>query len=201
MVKKIPSLRFQGHDTRKRRLLAAALRNDGSLSERAKEYSEEDSAKLQLLCLHYGIQSSPSMFYELALELAREIYPEAKKSGRKSKWTELIQAALVVEVERLKRPNDPAHGAEWACEQLAKRKPWKSFIEKKESSKSSPDPAEALRKKYYDFRNDKWADVFRGVFKMHELQGLIDEWEKRVESIGRGISQNLSDWVRNLHPK
>lgn len=190
MVKKIPSLRFQGHDTRKRRLLAAALRNDGSLSERAKEYSEEDSAKLQLLCLHYGIQSSPSMFYELALELAREIYPEAKKNRRKLKWTTLIQAALVVEVERLIRPNDRAYGLTWACKQLAKREPWASFIEEKESRTSSPDPAEALRQKYYDFRYDKWANVFRDVFKMHEREGLIDEWEKRV-----------ADWVRNLHPK
>ena len=190
MVKKIRDLHFQGLDKRKPRLLAAALRDDGSLSERIKEYSEQDSAKLQQLCRYYGIQSSPSMYYELALALAREIYPEPKKVGRKSKWTTLNQAALVVEVERLMRPNDPAYGAEWACKQLAKREPWASFIEEKESRTSSPDPAEALRKKYFNFRNDKLANVFRDTFKEHEHRGLIDEWEKKV-----------ADWVRNLHPK
>lgn len=190
MARKIPGLRFQSEETRKPGLLAAALWDDGSLGDRLKKYSEEDSAKLQLLCQHYGIQASPIMFYELALTLAREIYPEPKKRGRKSKWTVLNKGALVVEVERLIRPNDLAHGVEWACKQLSKREPWASFLEAKEGGTLGPDPAEALRQIYFDFRGDKWASVSRDAFKMYEHEGAIAEWEKQV-----------SDFVRNPHPK
>lgn len=150
----------------------------------------EDHSKLLLLCEHYDIQARSSMFYELALALAREIYPEPRKRGRKSKWTELNQGALVVEVERLANPDDPAHGVERACEQLSRREPWKSFLESKESELTSPDPAEALRKVYYDFRADEWAAVMRDAFKWHKHQGTIGEWEMEA-----------ADFVRNPNPK
>lgn len=190
MAKKIPGLQFQSEEARKPRLLGAALLDDGSLRDHLKKYSEEDSAKLQLLCQHYGIQASPIMFYELALTLAREKYPEPKKRGRKSKWTTLRSGALVVEVERLIRPNDPAHGVEWACKQLAKREPWASFLEAKEVGTLGHDPGEALRQIYFDFRGDEWANVSRDAFKMYEHEGAIAEWEKQV-----------SDFVRNPQPK
>lgn len=190
MAKKIPGLRFQSEETRKPGLLAAVFWDDDSLGDRLKKYGEEDSAKLQLLCQHYGIQSSPIMFYELALALARELYPEPKKLGRKLKWTALNKGALVVEIERLVRPNDPAHGVEWACNQLSKREPWASFLEAKEGGTLGPDPAEALRQIYFDFRSDKWANVSRKAFRMYEHEGAIEEWEKQV-----------FDFVRNLHPK
>jgi len=190
MAKKIPGLRFQSEETRKPGLLAAALWDDGSLGDRLKKYGEEDSAKLLLLCQQYGIQSSPIMFYELALALAREIYPEPKKRGRKSKWTALNKGALVVEVERLMRPNDPAHGVQWACEQLSKREHWASFLEAKENGTFGPDPAESLRQIYFDFRGDKWANVCRDAFKMYEYEGAIEQWEDYV-----------IDCVRNPHPK
>ncbi len=190
MAKKIPGLRFQSDETRKPGLLAAALGDDGSLGDRLKKYSEEDSGKLQLLCQHHGIQASPIMFYELALALAREIYPEPKKRGRKSKWTALNKGALVVEVERLVRPNDLAHGVEWACKQLSKREPWASFLEAKEGGTLSPDPAEALRQIYFDFRGDKWSTVSRDAFKMYEHEGAIEQWENGV-----------IDFVRKPHPK
>jgi hypothetical protein len=185
MARKIPGLWFQSEEARKPGL----LEDDGSLRDRIKKYSEEDSAKLLLLCRHHGIQASPFMFYELALALAREIYPEPKKRGRKSKWTWLNMGALVVEVERLVTPNDPAHGVEWACQQLSKRELWASFLEKKEGT-LSPDPAEALRQIYFNFRGDKWANVSRDAFRMYEHEGAIAEWEKQV-----------SDFVRNPHPK
>lgn len=190
MVKKIPGLRIQSEEARKPGLLAAALLDDGSLRDRIKEYSEEDNAKLLLLCQHYDIAEGPNMYYRLALALAREIYPEPKKRGRKSKWGDMNMGALVVEVERLVRPNDKAHGVEWACKQLSKREPWRSFLEAKESGTVSPDPAEALRQIYFDFRGDKWANVFRDAFRMYEHEGAIAEWEKKV-----------SDFVRKPHPK
>jgi hypothetical protein len=190
MARKIPDLQFQSEEARKPGLLAGALFDDDSLCDRLKKYSEEDRAKLLLLCRHYGIQASPIMFYELALALAREIYPEPKKRGRKSKWTALNKGALVVEVERLTRPDDPAHGVEWACKQLSKRELWASFLEAKEGDTLGPDPTEALRQIYFAFRGDKWASVSRDAFRMYENEGAITEWEKQV-----------SDFVRNPHPK
>jgi hypothetical protein len=190
MAKKIPGIKFQSEETRKPGLLAAALWDDGSLGEHLKKYGEEDSAKLLLLCQHYGIQASPIMFYQLALALARELYPEPKKRGRKSKWTVLNKGALVVEVERLVKPDDRAHGVAWACQQLAKQEPWASFLETKEGDTFDPDPAEALRQIYYDFQSDKWAAVWRDAFRFNEHEGAIAEWENLV-----------MDFVRNPHPK
>ena len=190
MARKIPALGFQSEETRKPRLLAAALRDDGSFVDRIKKYSEEDNDKLLLLCRHYGIQASPFMFYELALALAREIYPEPKKRGRKSKWTFLNKGVLVVEVERRMRQDKPGYGVAWACSKLAKIEPWASFLEKKEGVTLNPDPAEALRQIYFDFRGDYWAELSRKKFKEYEREGAIAKWEEQV-----------SDFVRNPHPK
>ena len=190
MARKIPALGFQSEETRKPRLLAAALRDDGSFVDRIKKYSEEDNDKLLLLCRHYGIQASPFMFYELALALAREIYPEPKKRGRKSKWTLRNKGVLVVEVERRVRQDKPEYGVAWACSQLAKIEPWASFLEKKEGVTLNPDPAEALRQIYFDFRGDDWAEISRKKFREYKREGAIAKWEEQV-----------SDFVRNPHPK
>lgn len=171
-------------------VLQSIIKNDGSFEALSRKYDDEERSKLMFLCQGYGIQHGPSMFYELALRLARELFPEPKKRGRKSKWTTLNKGALVVEIERLHKPGDPSHGIEWACSQIAKREPWKSFLEIKESAITSPDPAEALRKVYYDFRADRWAAVMRDVFKLYEMEGNVAEWEPLV-----------MDYVRNPHPK
>jgi hypothetical protein len=133
-----------------------------------------------LLCQHYGIQDSPDMFYELALTLARELYPEPRKRGRKTKWTAVTKGALVVEVDRIKWPNDSLHGVEWACGQLAKTEPWLSFLETKEGNSIVSDSAEALRKVYYEFRDDHWAKLVQESFIRHEREGRLDEWENLV---------------------
>jgi|GEM_PF-1096102 len=190
VTKKVPGLHFQSEEKRHPGILGAALMDDGSLSDITKQHVEEDYTKLLMLCQHYGIQSGPSMFFQLSLALAREIYPEPKKRGRKSKWTDLNKGALVVEVERLVSPNDNSRGAAWACNQLANREPWKSFVEEKEGGASSPDPAEALRQIYFDFRGDRWAEVSRNAFRQYEAEDYVQGWEKRVD-----------DFVRNPHPK
>lgn len=166
------------------------LMDEAAMKEQVAEWVRDDHAKLLMLCQHYGIQASPIVFYDLALALARELYPEPRKRGRKSKWTALNKGLLVVEVERLVNPDDPAHGVEWACQQLAKREPWKSFLERKASNTTTPDPAEALRQIYYDFQSDKWAEVSRHAFRLCEHEGTLSEWENRV-----------MDFVRNPHLK
>ncbi len=132
-------------------------------------------------------------FYRLALALARDFVPgfqEQKRRGARSKWTPFNKAALVVEIERIVWSDDRTHGVKWAAMQLAKDEPWRSFIKERESDYTSPDPTEVLRKMYYDFRNDRWANVMRDAFKLHEHNGEIPKWESQV-----------ADFVNNPHPK
>lgn len=141
----------------------------------------EDDRKLRQLCAAYGIEDSPFMFYFLALSLARELYPEPKSRGRKSKWTAMNGGALVVEIERLIVPGDPLHGVSWACGVLAKREPWKSFLDVKDGTGTfGADPAEALRQAYSRHRKWRWTNISRGAFKWHEYMGSLDEWNARV---------------------
>ncbi len=173
MTKKIT---FQDPATRRVGILA----NDAQIEQMATKWAAEDHEKLFMLGQQRGIKAGPDMFYQLALELARELHPEAKKRGRKSKWTELSKGVLVVEVERLVIPNDPSHGIEWACTQLAKREPWVSFIEATEGELSSPAPAKALRQIYFEFRTHRWSAAFRDAFKYHQHEGRLAEWENLV---------------------
>lgn len=184
MTKK--KISFQREESRR----IGVFMDETAIRKQVAEWVSEDHAKLLMLCQHYGIHDSPGMIYQLALALAREIYPEPKKRGRKSKWTALNKGALVAEIERLVKPGDPAHGVEWACNQLAKREPWASFLEIKEGGTLGPDSAEALRRVYYDFRSDKWAEVSRDAFRWHEHENTLAEWEIMV-----------LDSVRNPHPK
>jgi len=185
MTKKIEGVAFQAEESRR----FGVLIDEAGRREQARKWVEADHAMLLLLCQQYGIKEHPTMFYELALALARERYPEPKKRGRKSKWTLLNQGMLVVEVERLVKPNDPSRGVDWACQQLAKREPWKSFLEKK-SGTISAEPAEALRQVYYNSRDEGWTELSRDAFKFNEIQGEIEEWDNLV-----------FDCVRNPYPK
>jgi hypothetical protein len=144
-----PKISFGSRDRSATSLLAAELLKDGAIDEIIKRDLEEDYLKLGLLCQQYGIGEGPAKWFQLSLALARELYPEKKKPGRKSKWTLLNKGALVVEIERLTTPDDASHGVAWACKQLALREPWKSFLEIRESDNAVPDPAEALRTVYF----------------------------------------------------
>ncbi|WP_426396281.1 hypothetical protein ACN9M1_17180 [Ralstonia sp. R-29] len=164
------------------------LLNEDQLREFVGEQATEDHAKLLLLCEHFGIQSGPNMFYQLALTLARQLYPQDKKAGKPQKWTGLNRGALVVEVDRLKHPGDATRGVAWACQQLSKREPWASFVEATDSLDSSPDPAEALRRTYYASIKegtewDKWVETAKGCFALHEHNGTLAEWDALVADV------------------
>jgi hypothetical protein len=106
LSKKIPGMTFPRIKSRQVGLLAS----DAEIQHLAKQWAEEDYSKLRLLCQHYRIQAGPTMYYELSLALARELFPEPKKRGRHSKWTVLNRGALVVEIERLANVDNPAYG-------------------------------------------------------------------------------------------
>ena len=155
------------------------------VKQQIERWVSEDQEKLVLLTKQYGIQDGPMMFYQLALALARQIYPVSKKRGRKEKWNVLRKMVLVVEVERRVRPGDKSHGIQWACKQLAKREPWVSLVEKKEQGTLGPDPAEALRQVYLAFRTDKFANVARDAFEMWKYEDKVEEWESFAEDCVR----------------
>jgi hypothetical protein len=178
--KKILGVTFPSVEARKQQIPFTAIFNREILLKRVREFAAEDDSKLRLLCQHHGIPEGPLMYRQLALVLARELYPESKR-GRPSKWTWLAQGMLVVEIERLVKPGDPAFGVTWACKQLAKREPWKSFLETRESEATGPDPAEAMRQVYARFRNHKWADVTREAYNSHVHQSTVGEWDRDIE--------------------
>lgn len=170
------------------------LTSDEVKKKRAK-WVEEDFAKLRLLCKHYGIQESVSMYVQLSLALAQEVVPAFKekvKRGRKTKWDDFAKGCLVVEIERLIKPNSRAHGPKWAATQLAKREPWKSFIKANEADATTPNPAEVLRKNYEEFKNHWLAKVMRDAFGWHEHEGTVAEWDRELAERLNGRPQKSS---------
>jgi hypothetical protein len=148
--------------------------------ERQNQRAAEDVERMFLLCDELGIETGPSMWFQLALTLARQLYPEPRKRGRKVKWSPMRLGCLVVELERLAINGK---SIEWAANVLAKREPWKSFIESKESDITDKDPGEALRKLYSNVCDDKWAEVCRKAYKWHEIHNDIASWEAGIANI------------------
>lgn len=156
------------------------LMDDTESSQQQAKWAEEDHHKLLLLCEHFGIATTPMSaltFYNLAMRLACDFVPgfqEKRSKGRKSKWHIGNMGALVVEVERLVQPGDNAHGVSWAAGVLATKEPWKSFLA------NSVDRAALIRKFYYEFKDNRWANVARGAFRYDELMGDLESWERSV---------------------
>jgi hypothetical protein len=154
------------------------------------EWAEEDRTKLCLLCEQRGIKDGPDMFYCLALALARERYPASKKPGRPKKWTEWIGGMLVVEIERLVKYKGPRYSVNWACGQLAKREPWKSFLEVNGDTKSH-DPVKSLRQAYYSSRDGKTTKLLRLAHERCENAYSAELWQAFVTSFVKESSDDL----------
>lgn len=160
------------------------LMTDEQISERIAEWNNEDYEIMLKICEEHGITFGVGSWYGLALKLAKELYTEPKKKGRKTKWTDYEKGVLVVEVERLL---DDKKTIESVCYHLSKIEPWKSFVETKDDDTTSPDPSEVLRKIYIAFKNDKWAGIYRLCYLSAEAANKIDDWEKnQVLAINSG---------------
>lgn len=109
--------------------------------------------------------SGPVPFFELALKLARKAYPPRKRKGRPQKWSAVNASALVFAVEELVDPQDRNKGVGWACEVLSKREPWCGILSDRTGGDLQPDPAEALRKVYYQFKDDPGATKLREIYR------------------------------------
>jgi hypothetical protein len=162
------------------------LMTDDERDKKTKEWNLEDFAKLLKLCEEYGIPYSDDlsrMWYSLALALARQYRPAPKKRGAYQKWHILNEGALVVEVERRIKQKGTGSSVKWACRQLAKEEPWRSFVGSKEGDAPSLDPGEVLRGKYQKFCSDKKMEVFRKVYLSYAERGDLQGWNDYLHSV------------------
>jgi hypothetical protein len=165
------------------RRLSLLATEEQNLAEREK-WIEEDYQNLRLLCAHFGIADGPHQFTLLALELAKELVPcfqEKAKEGRPRKWDDFALGALAVELERL---TGAGFTIDNAAQTLAKKEPWRSFLESWEIDSSSfgASPEDAIKTAYKNAKKNNWTDVMRDAFKKHEAFGTLEEWDAKFIS-------------------
>ena len=177
---------FNSKEERYGEMLVAALRGEEFLSSLSSERSKEDKEKLDALCERYGITNVAGAYkyFELSLCLARILHPSPVRRGRKRKWNKWIGGFLVVEIERL--IDSSSKNVNWACQSLAKKEPWKSFLETKDSSLVVPSPAEALRKAFYEYRENDQTGRLRDAFRDFDSALAISDWDTWM----RGFMKN-----------
>ena len=176
----IPKKKFEGllaTPIEPRRFEPGMLCPDDEREARSQQLKDdaaiEDLLKLYVLCDHYGIKLGPHRYLHLSLTMARQFVPgfrEKAQRGRKTKWTIIQIAALIVAMEKKIEPGT-SRGVTWAAKALAKKAPWKSFLEEKVSGETDPNPAESLRKKYHDSKGGAIAEMARRAFKPNADSG------------------------------
>ena len=95
---------------------------------------------------------------------------------------------VVVEIERLIEDQGGDKDVSAACKELAKKEPWKTFIEAKEEGTFGATPAEVLRKIYFEKNGDRWSSVTRDAFSYYESQGKTSEWDEFVQEAAKDAS-------------
>jgi hypothetical protein len=141
----------------------------------AEAEATQDYLKLKLLALEFGIPDDKNMWKNLALDLARILYPEKKIAGRKRKWDELQREILINEVNSLVKSRNSSHGVAFACKELIKKEHWKSFLS------GNRDPVEALRKTYFESSKDQL--LCRGAQELSKQYSTPIEWESLVRKV------------------
>ncbi len=108
----------------------------------------------------YRIPSGPleSRLFHLVISLSgtHQDHRPTKPAGRRKRWTPWLRAVLVVSVDRLRKKKSATSSIEWACQVLSKQEPWASFLK---GGGRGVDPAEALRKQYFEFKDDEFAEL------------------------------------------
>ena len=147
-----------------------------------KQWLEErhaDIERLNALCSERQIAHGEHMYFELALQLAREAYPEPKRAGRKGVWNDLTLGVLVVEVERIQVKGEQKKPVTWACKQLAKQERWLNILsQRNDSTGFASDPAEALRKAYNSFKDKPKANLMRDAYQQHVNEDTESSWDE-----------------------
>lgn len=179
-TKKPSKVRFPQPLTNAGGLLWDGWTDQKVFAEYQNQEAKADKVRLDTLCQERGIAPSPEMYFQLALELAREAYPVPKPRGRKKTWNDFILGALVVTVELKLKSGRRAMSDVWACKEVAKTEPWKSFARAR-SIEGEGDPAEVLRGAYKSFKGSPKANLMRHAHSMYELEGRLTEWDAVVK--------------------
>lgn len=156
---------FPDENEFKERVSASWLSEDEKKKVKAEFYMAETLALFQVSQILEVDFSRPLPLLELAMKLARKAYPPSKRRGRPQKWSTVNASALVFDVEELVDPQDQNKGVGWACEVLSKREPWCGILSDRTGGNLLPDPAEALRKVYYQFKDDPGTTKLREIFR------------------------------------
>ena len=128
------------------------------VSERVRKQTQlrttEIGVKMCVLINHFGIDyDDPHLWVRLALELAKRHvrgFQERRTPGAKRQWTIFKKWDLKKAVDRKidEAGTGRGKGVTWACEVLAKVKPWKTLLA------NNKKPAEVLRHTYYAVSRD-----------------------------------------------
>jgi hypothetical protein len=175
--------KFSAENTKPLPKLKIGLLMDDVEAESAVHFHvEEINKRLDCLCEHY--ETPPGDYLFLALALAEEFVCR-KNPGRPKKWNYLALAVLNVEVSRI-LDDETLSGATVtsAVNHLATQERWQKFLEKTEGIGLEPDPASALKLRYYESRIDrKWAQVAWKAYKGYRLGDAIEEWERYIDDV------------------
>jgi hypothetical protein len=110
---------------------------------------ENNFLKLSILASELKIPPGESKWYYLALKLAGMIYKQPARRGAKKKRTKENDELLIATVKQLIKQK-PSFSVLQICKSLVRDPQWREKI-----SPESKDPAEALRKRYYDAKKKK----------------------------------------------
>ena len=110
---------------------------------------ENNFLKLTILAAELKIPAGESKWYYLALKLAGMIYKQPARRGAKKKRTEENDELLIATVKQLIKQK-PSFSVLQICKSLVRDPQWRKKI-----SPESKDPAEALRKRYFDAKKKK----------------------------------------------
>lgn len=144
--------------------------------------------KLDMLLDEYDISRDGNEWMMLAWKLAEEYEPGfqlQKKRGRPKKWTDDRLSLLLVEFDDLIDLKHISKGASWASKRIAKKEPWKSFIETKLISgldDENPDPSLALLKIYHDAKSNppKKFGLWKARHERYIKEKWLEEWQDLV---------------------
>ena len=132
---------------------------------------------LRVLARKRQIPPGPEMWMNLALSLARELYPEQKRPGPDEKWTVERRQVLIIEVENLRKASPPSEtGVKWACKELSKRQRWAVLL-----GPDSREPAESLRRTYYDSIKDSL--LVEEARRQYAALQAAGEWDAYVAEV------------------
>lgn len=160
--------------------------NEQERAAAIREYIEDEYCRMVALADSLGIPNNLNRWYTLALHLAREHVPElgeAKRIGSPKKWGNFELGVLAVEIERALQRGERTIGS--AAAVLAKREPWKSFLQVKGGTYLGPDPVAALVKQYSIAGKAPFTSIVRKAFKYHEATDTVAEWDEWVLGIGQ----------------